>query len=277
MHVSGLFIYPVKSLRGFAVESAELDALGFIGDRRFLVVNEQGQFLTQRTLPRMALIETALTARDLVLRAPHGGSCAVPRASDPAAALLTVNVWKSTGLLAEDCGVEIAVWLSDFLRTPCRLVRIGPAFERPVIKRSGLPGDRVSFADAYPFMAISEASLADLNDRLAARGEAALPMNRFRPNIVIAGCEAFAEDTWPRLRLGEITFRAGGPCARCIVTTTDQLTAERGKEPLRTLATYRRDPEDPTDVNFGQNLIHETKSGALRIGDAVRPDIESGL
>ncbi|MBS0631771.1 MAG: MOSC domain-containing protein [Verrucomicrobia bacterium] len=269
MHVAGLFIYPVKSLRGIAVDSAEVDALGLVGDRRFLVVNEQGQFLTQRTLPRMALIEAALTDRDLILRAPHGGSCAVPRASDPAAALLTVNVWKSTGLLAEDCGVEVAVWLSEFLRTPCRLGRIGPAYARPVLKQTGRPGDVVSFADAYPFMAISEASLTDLNDRLAARGEEALPMNRFRPNIVIAGCEPFAEDTWPRLRIGEITFRAGGPCARCIVTTTDQLTAERGKEPLRTLATYRRDAEDPTDVNFGQNLIHETKAGVLRIADLV--------
>lgn len=270
MHVSGLFIYPVKSLRGCAVDSAGLDALGFVGDRRFMVVNEQGQFLTQRTLPRMALIETALTERDLILRAPHGGSCAVPRAADPSAALLTVNVWKSTGLLAEDCGVEVAVWLSEFLRTPCRLVRIGSAFERPLLKPGkARPGDVCGFTDSYPFMAISEASLADLNDRLVARGEASLPMNRFRPNIVITGCPAFAEDTWPHLRIGGITFRAGGPCARCIVTTTDQLTAERGKEPLRTLATYRRDAEDQTDVNFGQNLIHETKSGTVRIGDTV--------
>jgi hypothetical protein len=94
-------------------------------------------------------------------------------------------------------------------------------------------------------------------------------MNRFRPSFIVAGCEAFAEDTWTRFQAGGITFRTAGPCARCVVTTTDQLTAERGKEPLRTLATYRRDPEDPTDVNFGQNLIHETKSGTLRLGDRI--------
>jgi len=268
--VSGLFIYPVKSLRGLAINSAAVDALGLVGDRRFMVVDEQGRFLTQRTLPRMALIATELTARDLVLRAPHGGSCAVPLRAAAPAPLVPVRVWQSEGLLAEDCGVEIAVWLSDFLRTPCRLVRIGEKFSRPILKPGkARPGDLVSFADGYPFLLVSEASLADLNDRLAGRGEDALPMGRFRPNLVVTGCAAFAEDTWPRVRIGNIVFRAGGPCGRCIVTTTDQLTAERGKEPLRTLATYRRDAADPTDINFGQNLIHETKSGTLRLCDAV--------
>ena len=266
MHVSGLFLYPVKSLRGFAVTAAEVDALGLVGDRRFLVVDERGQFLTQRTLPRMALVETALTARDLVLRAPHTGSCAVPlRASGPAE-LMTVRVWKSEGLLAEDCGVEVAVWLSDFLRTPCRLVRIGEKFHRPVLKPGkARPGDVFNFADGYPFMALGEASLADLNDRL----DEPLTMNRFRPSFVIAGSGAYAEDTWTRCRVGGITLRAAGPCARCPITTTNQLTAERGKEPLRTLALYRRSAADPTDVNFGQNFIHETKSGTLRVGDPV--------
>jgi uncharacterized protein YcbX len=272
MHLTGLFIYPVKSLRGLAVTSAAVDALGLVGDRRFLVVDEHGQFLTQRALPRMALIETALTDRDLVLRAPHSGACSVPLAVSASAPLLKVRVWKSEGLLAEDCGVEVAVWLSQFLRTPCSLVRIGAAFHRPLLKPGkALPGDVIAFSDAYPFLAISEASLADLNDRLVARGEETLPMDRFRPNLVVTGCPPYAEDTWPRLRIGEIAFRAGGPCARCIVTTTDQQTAERAKEPLRTLAAYRRDPEDPTDVNFGQNLIHETKSGTIRAGDSVVP------
>jgi uncharacterized protein YcbX len=266
MHIAGLFLYPVKSLRGLAVDSAAVDALGFVGDRRFMVVDEHGQFLTQRTLPRMALIETALTARDLILRTPQGGSCSVPLRADAPAGIIPVRVWRSEGLLAEDCGAEVAAWLSDFLRGPSRLVRIGEKFTRPILKPGkALPGDIVNFADGYPFLVIGEASLADLNGRLAAP----LPMNRFRPNIVVTGSEAFAEDTWTRFRAGGITFRTAGPCARCVVTTTDQLTAERGKEPLRTLATYRRDPEDPTDVNFGQNLIHETKSGTLRLGDPV--------
>jgi uncharacterized protein YcbX len=149
-------------------------------------------------------------------------------------------------------------------------VRIGKQFRRPVLNpKRALPDDVVSFADGYPFLITSEASLADLNDRLLGSGEETIPMNRFRPNLVISGCPAFAEDMWPRLKIGAVVFRAGGPCGRCIVTTTDQLTAERGKEPLRTLASYRRDATDPADVNFGQNLIHETKSGTLRIDDAV--------
>jgi hypothetical protein len=116
---------------------------------------------------------------------------------------------------------------------------------------------------------IGDASLADLNDRLAAQGHEALPMNRFRPSLVVSGSQAFAEDAWTSLRIGSIVFRTNGPCSRCVITTTDQLTAERGKEPLRLLATYRRDPVDPTSVNFGQNLVHETKSGILNVGDAV--------
>lgn len=266
MHVSAIFIYPVKSLRGYAVTLAGIDALGFISDRRFLVVDANGQFLTQRTLPRMALIETAMTAKDLVLRAPHGGSCAVPLRATTPAEIVSVRVWKSDGLLAEDCGVEVAVWLSDFLRFPCRLVRIGEKFRRNIVKPGkSQPGDVLNFADGYPFMILSEATLADLNARL----NEPLPVDRFRPSFLVTGCDAFAEDTWKRFRVDAIDFRTAGPCARCIITTTNQLTAERGKEPLRTLAMYRRAIMDPTDVNFGQNLIHETKSGTMRVGAAV--------
>jgi uncharacterized protein YcbX len=265
MRVTQLFVYPVKSLRGFAAPAADVDPLGFVGDRRFLVVDGNNQFLTQRALPQMALIETALTARDLILRAPHGGSCAVPLHADAPAALIPVRVWKSEGLLAEDCGVEVAVWLSEVLRHPCKLLRIGEKFSRPVLKATGRPGDRFNFADSCPFMILSEASLADLNARL----DEPLPVNRFRPSFVVDGCDAYAEDTWKRFRVGNVDFRTAGPCSRCTITTTNQLTAERGKEPLRTLAMYRRDAKDPTDVNFGQNLIHETKSGTVRVGDAL--------
>ncbi|MEO5959855.1 MAG: MOSC N-terminal beta barrel domain-containing protein [Opitutaceae bacterium] len=270
MHLSGLFIYPVKSLRGFAVSVAEVDALGLVGDRRFLVVDENNRFLTQRALPQMARIATKLDPRSLELSAEGAGTIAVARASDPATPLRTVTVWKSGNLLAEDCGDAPAAWLSDFLRTKCRLVRIGAKFRRPIFKPPFTqPGDVVSFADGFPFLVVGEASLGHLNDRLVAQGEEAVPMNRFRPNLVVNGCPPFAEDTWPRVRIGEIVLRAGGPCARCIVTTTDQLTGERGREPLRTLATFRRDASDPTNVNFGQNLIPETKTGTLRVGDVV--------
>lgn len=270
MHLSSLHLYPVKSLRGCTVDEAVLDPLGLVGDRRFMVIDENGRFLTQRTLPRMALITTALAADTLTLSAEGAGSATVSRAPDPAAPLRAVSVWKSEGLLAEDCGDAVAEWLADFLGTSCRLVRIGAKFRRPVsTPEVAGPGDLVSFADGFPFLVLSEATLADLNDRLVAQGGEALPMDRFRPNLVVAGAEAFAEDTWTRFRIGTVTFRAGGPCTRCAVTTTDQKTALRGREPLRTLATYRRSAADPTDVNFGQNLIHETKAGRLGVGDPV--------
>ena len=268
MRVSGLFLYPVKSCRGLSVPSAELDDYGFVGDRRFMVVTEvDGMFLTQRTHPRMALIETALTPDTLILSTPKHGSVSVPCASSltPHASIQSrVTVWKST-VSADDCGDEPAEWLSNFLGLPLRLVRMGGSFQRPIVKPTAQPGDVVSFADGYPFLVLSEASLADLNSRL----KEPLPMNRFRPNLVVAGCDAFAEDAWTKVRIGDVVFRNAGPCARCPITTTDQLTAECGKEPLKTLATYRRDPDDPTDVNFGVNLIHETKRGTVRAGAPV--------
>ncbi len=267
--VTGLFLYPVKGLRGFAVASMELDELGPVGDRRFLIVEESGRFLTQRSLPRMALVETALSADSLTLSARGAGAVSIARAPDSAAPVRTVSVWKHEGLLAEDCGDAAAAWLSDFLEKRCRLVRAGTNFVRAVTKPAAQPGDVFAFADAVPLLVISEATLADLNDRIVARGEEPVPMDRFRPNLVVGGCVASAEDTWPRFRAGEVAFRAAGPSIRCIVTTTDQQTGERGKEPLRTLASYRRAASDSADVLFGQNLIHETKRGTLRVGDAI--------
>ena len=256
------------------MQSAELDDHGLVGDRRFMVVSAvDGLFLTQRTHPRMALIETALTPDNLILSSPNHGSVVAERTSGSMVGnkihpTLLVTVWKNT-VTSEDCGDEPAEWLSHFLGLPLRLVRLGREFHRPVKPTKALPGDVVSFADAYPFMAISEASLEDLNDRLATKDEEPLPMNRFRPNFVIADCEPYAEDAWIRVKINDVIFRTGGLCARCPITTTDQLTAVRGKEPLKTFATYRRDPDDSTTVNFGTNLIHETKRGILRIGDKV--------
>jgi uncharacterized protein len=270
MHLSGLFLYPVKSLRGFAVSTAAVDDLGIVGDRRFMVVDETGRFLTQRTIPRMALVETSLAAEGLTLSAAGAGKIEVPRSRE-GARVRSVRVWSSEGLLADDCGDRAAAWLSDFLGANCRLVRIGDKFRRPILKSNVAgPGDVVNFADAFPFLGIGEASLADLNRRLAVQGDEALPMNRFRPNLVFAGSEPFAEDTWTRFRVGDIVFHAAGACTRCVITTTDQATGERGKEPLRTLATFRRNGDDPADVNFGQNLIHETKRGTLRVGDPIQ-------
>jgi uncharacterized protein YcbX len=269
MHLAALHIYPVKSLRGLAVQSAEVDSLGAIGDRRFLVVDSAGVFLTQRTVPRMALVAASLDDSALTLRSAGFGEIRVGRAPDPGARLLTVRIWKSEGLRAEDCGDAPASWLGGVLGTPCRLVRIGPAFTRPVKPGRARPGDVVGFADGYPFLAVSEASLGDLNARIEKSGARSVPMNRFRPNLVLAGCEPYAEDAWRRFRIGAIAFRAAGPCSRCIITTTDQATGERGVEPLRTLAGYRRNTAEPTLVDFGQNLVHEVKTGLLSVGDPV--------
>lgn len=269
MHLAALHIHPVKSLRGLSVQSADVDALGAIGDRRFLVVDQGGTFLTQRTVPRMALVGAFLDDSALTLRSDGFTEIRVRRAADPGARVIPVRVWSSEGLQAEDCGEAPARWLEVILGCPCRLVRLGPAFHRPVNPGRSRQGDIVGFADGYPFMAISEASLRDLNRRIGDAGGGPVPMNRFRPNLVLGGCEAYAEDGWARFRVGSIVFRVAGPCSRCIITTTDQATGARGAEPLPTLARYRRDPAEPTHVIFGQNLVHEAKSGVLRVGDPV--------
>jgi len=269
MHLAALNIHPVKSLRGLAVPSAGVDPLGAVGDRRFLVTDPAGSFLTQRSVPRMALVGAFLDDSWLTLRADGFGEIRVRRAPDPDAPELAVRVWSSEGLRAEDCGEKAAAWLGAVLAGPCRLARIGPAFSRPVNPARARPGDLVGFADGYPFLAVSEASLLDLNRRIEASGASPVPMNRFRPNLVLGGCEPYAEDGWSRIRIGGIVLRAAGPCTRCVITATDQATGARGAEPLRTLARYRRNLEEPSLVNFGQNLVHEVKSGRLSVGDPV--------
>ena len=271
MRVTALHVYPVKSLRGHAVPAAVVDDLGFAGDRRFMLIDGDGKFLTQRTNPRMALVNAALTPDGLVVSADGGGTFTVDRAPDPDAPLRPVTVWKSPELLAEDCGDAPAAWLGAFLGQPCRLVRIGPKFARPIQKAAARPDDRFTFADGCPFLVISEASLAQLNDRIVENHGEPVPMDRFRPSIVVTGCAAFAEDTWARFRIGDVVFRSAGRSDRCIITTTDQLTGVRGKEPLRTLATFRRGEGDSTSVYFGVNLINETKQGTVRVGDEVVP------
>lgn len=269
MHVAGLFLYPVKSLRGFAVPAVAVDELGFAGDRRFLVIDEAGKFLTQRQNVRMALVDTALANGTLLLSAQGAGRIAVPTASDPAAPLRTVAVWKSEGLQAEDCGDAAAAWLGEVLQLKCRLVRIGEKFRRPVLKKAGQPGDAFSFADGAPILVTSEASLAELNDRILENSGEPVPMDRFRPNLVLGGCPAFAEDEWPAFRVGDVVLRQAGKSDRCIVTTTDQRTGVRGKEPLRTLATFRRDPVQPSSVYFGANYINQSKHGVIQAGAKV--------
>ena len=270
MRIHSLHIHPVKSLRGCDVTSVEIDELGFVGDRRFLVVDRQGEFLTQRTIPAMATVATALSGDSLTLSTDDHGSVSVSRISDPHAPLCPVNVWRDSGLLAEDCGNEVAAWLQRVLGLRCRLVRIGGRFHRPVTKPAAQAGDFVSFADAAPILIASTASLDELNRRIRLHGNEPVPMNRFRPNLVIEGCEPFAEEDWPAVQIGSVHLRSAGPSERCIMTTTDQYSGRRGVEPLRTLATFRR-ITGGNAVCFGVNFIQESKSGHLSVGDLVAP------
>ncbi len=258
--VASLHLHPVKSCRGFEVPTADLDAYGLVGDRRWMIVDDRGVFLTQRTQPRLALLRASIEGPALALETEGVGRIVVPPPG-PRAAPREVTVWKDT-VRALDLGESVAAWLEAFLGRPARLVTAAPDYARPV-RRAARSGDEVSFADGFPLLVVAEASLADLNRRL----EVPVPTDRFRPNLVVTGCEAFAEDRWRRIRIGDCVLRAAGPCGRCIVTTTDQATAERGREPLRTLATYRRDGDG--EVCFGQNYVNESKSGRLDRGGRI--------
>ncbi|MBK8020586.1 MAG: MOSC domain-containing protein [Chloroflexi bacterium] len=259
--VTGLFVYPIKSCGGIRVSSAVVEPRGFAHDRRWLIVDPDGMFLTQRELPRMALIRTALEPDALVLTAPETSTLRIPY--DQTGERVAVTIWRNSGVGAIDQGEVIGGWLSDTLKATVRLVRMADDTVRQVDQRyAPRPTDQVSFADGYPFLIISEESLDDLNNRL----DEPLPMNRFRPNVVVRGGGAYAEDTWRKIAMGGVTFEVVKPCARCAITTTDQETARRGKEPLRTLAMYR---DSERGVLFGQNLTCRGE-GTLHVGDAVR-------
>ena len=279
VHITGLFTYPVKSCRRIAVSEVTLDALGIRHDRRFLVTRaEDGSFLTQREIPQMAqIIPTVVTESALTLTAPGMPPLTAPLSlSTNAGRTISVTIWKDTALAA-DLGDEAAQWLSAFLGLPCRLVQATDDFQRAVDPRYAQPGDRVAFADGFPILLASEASLADLNERIATSGREVVPMERFRPNIVIAcdGLAPFAEDGWRRLtRTSDgMTLRVVKPSARCSMTTQHPDTGEtQGQEPLRTLATFRRTADGK--VLFGQNLIPDWYGTPieLRLGDMLEAE-----
>ncbi len=259
IHVSGLYVYPVKSCGGIQVDAAAVTATGFQWDRRWMVVGEDGRFLSQREHPRLALVRVKLAEDGLLLSAPHLSDLHVALERDTQLPV-RVTVW------GDECdaineGVTAAAWFADHLGVGARLVRLADDDARPLGGTAAQPGDRVSFADAYPFLLISEASLQQLNNRL----NLPVPMDRFRPNIVVDGCKPHDEDSWGSVRIGEVDFAVVKPCSRCVVTTTNQQSGERGREPLQTLATYRL---QDGQILFGQNLVHRGV-GAVKIGDQV--------
>ncbi|HAG84619.1 MAG TPA: MOSC domain-containing protein [Cyanobacteria bacterium UBA12227] len=257
--LSGIYIYPIKSAAGISLETAEVESRGFQYDRRWMLVDEKGKFLTQRQLPRMALIKVKLTDGELVVEVPDKEFLSIPLEpkTDPC---IRVQVWNDI-CDAIPLSKEINQWFSEFLDIKCQLVYMPENSCRPINPQYAKPNEQVSFADGFPFLLISEASVQDLNKRL----EQAVPMNRFRPNLVVSGCEAFAEDYWRKICIGSLDFRVVKPCSRCSITTVDQSQGIKGKEPLLTLAQYRlRDGQ----IFFGQNLIQD-QLGTLQVGDTV--------
>jgi len=260
--VASLHHYPLKSAGGVASTAARVERRGLAGDRRWMLVDAASTFLSQRTYPRLALIGVEATSEGLRLSAPGQPTLSVPTPG-AAAKRLPVEVWGDT-VEAALAPAAAHAWCAAHLDADVRLVYMPPESRRAVDANYAVhSGDVVSFADGYPLLLTTTASLADLNTRL----DTPLPMDRFRPNVVVSGADAWAEDTWRRLRMGEVTLRAVKPCGRCAITTIDQQTATRGKEPLTTLAYFRRDPATGK-VNFGWNLIPETL-GTIRVGDAV--------
>ncbi len=250
MFVSALTLYPVKSGAGLDVDAWKLGPNGLDHDREYMVVDESGMFLTQREEPRLALIRPLLG--DPFRVSTPGGTAVVN-----ALGTRTVEVWEYTGP-AVDCGEPAATLLSAFLGRPVRLVKVAADHDRPTELGDG----QVGFSDGFPLLILTVASLSELNSRLAVP----LPMQRFRPNIVIDGCGAFEEDRWASIRIGEVDIDVVKPCLRCAITRVDQTTGVRGDgEPLRTLGSFRK---VKGGVAFGQNAIHR-QTGTLKVGDQI--------
>lgn len=235
--------------------------MGLENDRRMMVVTPEGEFLTQREFPRLALITPMLMEGIVSLSAPDFDS--IQFVVQKTGATIPVKIWKSRGVQAVDQGEEAAEWFSDWLRSSVRLVHIADGYRRRLNPNYAISrDDHTGFADGYPILLISEESLEDLNSRL----DKSIPMNRFRPNLVVRGCAPFAEDTWKRIQIGEVELGIVKPCPRCVVTTIDKETLEQKKEPLKTLNTFRR---QAGEVMFGQNVI-PLNEGRIEVGMSVQ-------
>ncbi|CAP42329.1 MOSC domain-containing protein [Bordetella petrii] len=285
--VASLHIYPIKSCAAIDLAESSIDRAGLAGDRRWMILTAQGQFMTQRQWPAMALIRPALTADHLELRAPGMPVLRVPLdGSQLSGTVRQATVWKDTVPARDESG-EAAAWLSQVLGLDCVLVKIDAPSQRPSriewVERwcaahpdlaEAFAGEhRLGFADGFPLLIANQASLDELNARLAAQGEPAVPMNRFRPNIVIQGeWEAYDEDHTAMVTVGQVRMALVKPCTRCPMPNIDQLTAQRHDEPGRTLAAYRK---FEIGVVFGQNAIVAAPTGArLRVGDAAEIELD---
>ena len=255
--LSALNVYPVKSCGGVSLTNCDVDSLGLKDDRRWMFLDQERRFQTQRWQQRLALVRTALTPDGVKLSAPGMTPMVARRGGGP---VIESAVWEFT-VTTESCGQAPDDWISEFLGEPIRMVYFPDSSIREMDGNHARTIGRVGLADGYPFLLVGAASLEDLNARLPAP----IPMNRFRPNLVVSGSDPYAEDEWRRLKIGGIEFTQTKRCVRCRIPTIDQDTAESGKEPSRTLATYRKTEEG---VVFGVNLAHQAP-GLLRVDDSV--------
>lgn len=256
-----IWIYPVKSLGGIRIPSSKVLEKGLPFDRRWMLVDENGFFMTQRSYPGMALIKASMDAENLVLR--HGQEAVqIPLTPFPSDsdALESVMVWNDT-VTVHEVSRRHSEWFSDQLKVKCRLMYFPEEQERAVDPNYKVNDEQVSLADAFPFLIIGQSTLDDLNSKLAVP----IPMNRFRPNFVFTGGEPFEEDTWRNFSIGLNRFVAVKPCARCPIPTIDQDTGKKSAEPLKTLATYR---SSNNKVYFGQNLV-ALDHGEIKTGDMI--------
>lgn len=274
--IARLFVYPVKSCAGIEVQEALLTETGLDLDRAWMVVDADGRFLTQRALPRMALVRPQLKSDEMVLRAP--GMLALHVALDAVEAPATVTVWRDT-VPGWDMGAVAAQWFTDFLGQPCRLVRFDPEHRRlSSLEWTGGIEVPNQFADGFPLLVASEASMDELNARLQAAGHAPVGIERFRPNVVLGGVDAHDEDRVDLLRVedaaGEVHLQPVKPCARCPIPDIDPATAERSASVGATLRTYRQDKRLDGAITFGMNAIVRQGAGqVLRVGQRVAADL----
>jgi uncharacterized protein len=280
--ISGLYVYPIKSCAGVALQESLLIETGLEFDRAWMVVDEEGEFVSQRELPRMALIQPQLRQYDMVLKAP--GMLALHIALDAVEQPCTVRVWNDT-CAAYDMGAIAAQWFTDFLMQErpagmramkLRLVRFDPEHKRPSSAKwtQGLEALN-QFSDGYPLLVISEASLEELNARLQAKGQERVSMARFRPNIVLSGLQAHDEDRTEQLMVqtqeGEVVLRMVKPCPRCPIPDIDPQTAGSSPEVSHMLQTYRQDARVEGAITFGMNAVGvHGVDHAMRIGQAVQ-------
>ncbi|MYS82935.1 MOSC domain-containing protein [Embleya scabrispora] len=261
-HLASLHLYPIKSARGIDLSEAVVEPWGLAGDRRWMLVDEAGRFLSQRKQPLLATVTVRQeTSGRLVVRAPSMDELWVEPTAE--VQLVPVTVWNDEfeAALGPD---DAHTWFGKLLGIDVRLVHLDDPTRRTPDQRYADASDRVSFADGFPLLLTTTGSLESLNAVM----DSPLPMNRFRPNVVIDEPEGWAEDRWLRVRIGDVIFRVVKPCSRCVITTTDQRTGERGPEPLRALGKHRRFGKK---LIFGQNLIPELPSngtGILRVGDS---------